>query len=91
MWLLLHREVAGAVALAEAEPGLHPASRRSTPVHSQDNSPPVVTVRGSGVIIGEHINSPDRTPLCNLWLTIVKGSGVNVEKFGGSTGTLDAL
>ncbi|MFO0821713.1 MAG: DUF1552 domain-containing protein [Gemmataceae bacterium] len=60
-------------------------------VHSQDNCPTIVTGRGSGLKLGEHFNYPDKTPLCNLWLTILKGSDLKVEKFGGSTGTLDEL
>jgi hypothetical protein len=31
------------------------------------------------------------TPLCNAWLTILKGSGVAVEQHGDSTGVLDDL
>ncbi|NBO92335.1 MAG: hypothetical protein EBV06_08515 [Planctomycetia bacterium] len=60
-------------------------------VHSQDNCPTIVTGRGSGFKLGEHFNYPDKTPLSNLWLTILKGSGLKVEKFGGSTGTLGEI
>jgi hypothetical protein len=39
----------------------------------------------------EHFNYPDKTPLSNLWLTDPEGSGLKVEKFGGSTGTLGEI
>lgn len=60
-------------------------------VHSLDNCPTIVTGRGAGIKLGEQFVFPDRTPLCNLWLTILRGSGVQVERNGDSTGTFDDL
>jgi hypothetical protein len=34
---------------------------------------------------------PDKTPLCNLWLTLLQGSGIDVPRHGDSTGPLDAV
>ena len=59
--------------------------------HSLDNCPTLVTGRGAGVKLGENIVVPKNTPLCNAWLTLLKQSGVAIESFGDSTGTLDAI
>lgn len=60
-------------------------------VHSLDNAPTLVTGGGAGLKLGEQFNYADKTPLCNLWLTILQGSGVKVEKHGDSTGAFDEL
>ena len=60
-------------------------------VHSTDNCPTILAGGGSGLKLGEQFNYPDKTPLCNLWLTILKGSGLKVNKHGDSTGTFDEL
>jgi len=31
------------------------------------------------------------TPLCNTWLTLLRGSGVAVERHGDSSGTIPQL
>jgi hypothetical protein len=59
--------------------------------HSLDNCPTLITGRGAGVKLGENIVLPKNTPLCNAWLTLLKQSGVAIESFGDSTGTLDAI
>lgn len=60
-------------------------------VHMVDNCPTIVAGGGAGLKLGEHFVLPDKTPLCNLWLTILRGSGVGVERHGDSTGVLDAV
>ena len=47
--------------------------------------------RKTGIKLGEHFSYADKTPLSNLWLTILNGAVVKCEKFGGSTGTLDCV
>ena len=59
--------------------------------HSLDNCPTLVAGRGAGLRMGEQLVVPKGTPLCNAWLTILKGAGIDVASFGDSTGTLDAL
>lgn len=39
----------------------------------------------------EHCHDAAATPIANLWLTILRALGSNVESFGESTGTLDGL
>ena len=61
-------------------------------VHSLDNCPTVVTGGAAGIKHGRHIVLKDKnTPLCNLWLTLLNGVGVNVKSHGDSTGTLSGL
>ncbi|NBW97245.1 MAG: DUF1552 domain-containing protein [Planctomycetia bacterium] len=56
--------------------------------HSLDNCPTLITGKGAGVKLGENIVVPKNTPLCNAWLTLLRGSGVAAESFGDSTGPL---
>jgi hypothetical protein len=59
--------------------------------HSLDNCPTLIAGRGAGVRLGENIVVPKGTPLCNAWVTLLKGSGVETARFGDSTGALDAI
>jgi len=59
--------------------------------HSLDNCPTLIAGRGAGVRLGENIVVPKGTPLGNAWLTLLRGSGVDAERFGDSTGALDAI
>lgn len=60
--------------------------------HSLDNCPTIVAGGGAGFVHGRHIAMKDeKTPLCNLWLSALKGSGIRTEKFGDSTGVIDEL
>ena len=60
-------------------------------VHSVDNPPTLLAGGAAGIKLGELIVVPNKTPLSNVWLTLLKGCGVPVEKHGNSTGVLDAL
>jgi hypothetical protein len=60
--------------------------------HYQDNCPTILTGGGAGIKLGQHVVMSDpKTPLCNVWLTLLRGAGVKAEKFGDSTGTLKEL
>ena len=61
-------------------------------VHSLDNCPTLLTGGGAGIKLGHHIVMKDpKTPLCNVWLTLLKGVGVQAESFGDSTGIIEEL
>jgi hypothetical protein len=60
-------------------------------IHYLDNCPTLVAGGGAAIRLGEHIVLPDHTPLANLWLTLLQGSGVDVHAHGDSTGPLNAL
>ena len=60
--------------------------------HYLDNCPTLLTGGGAGVALGRHVvmNDP-KTPLCNVWLTLLRGVGIDVAAFGDSTGTIAEL
>ncbi len=61
-------------------------------VHYLVNCPTVLTGGAAGVNHGRHLVMADpKTPLCNLWLSLLQGVGLEVESHGDSTGTLDEL
>ena len=59
--------------------------------HSLDNCPTLLTGGGAGIKLGHNIVAPKDTPLCNTWLTLLHGVGVNVERHGDSSGELKEL
>ncbi|MCM8534615.1 MAG: DUF1552 domain-containing protein [Lentisphaeraceae bacterium] len=59
--------------------------------HSLDNCPTIVAGGGAKIKMGENLVVRKDTPLCNLWLTLLKESGVKVDKHGDSTGVLDEI
>ncbi len=59
--------------------------------HELSNCPTIITGRGAGLKLGHSIVAPKDTPLCNAWLTMLQGVGVNVVRHGDSTGTVSEL
>ncbi len=61
-------------------------------IHYLTNCPALITGGGAGVKHGRHLVMKDaKTPLCNLWLSLLQGTGLEVESHGDSTGTLGEL
>lgn len=61
-------------------------------VHTLRNCPTLVAGGGAGFAHGRHIVMDDsKTPLCNLWLSQLKGCGIEAESFGDSTGRIEEL
>ncbi|NNE00986.1 MAG: DUF1552 domain-containing protein [Pirellulaceae bacterium] len=60
-------------------------------IHYLTNCPTLITGGGAGVHHGRHLVAPPGTPLCNLWLSLLKGVGVDVSSHGDSTGAIDEL
>ena len=61
-------------------------------VHSLTNCPTIVTGGGAGMVHGRHLVMENKkTPLCNLWLSLLNGVGVKAESHGDSTGQIDEL
>ena len=54
---------------------------------------PVILAGGAGGTLkgGNHLRYPQGTPLTNLFLTMLDKMGIEVEKFGDSTGKLELL
>ncbi|MGY8813791.1 MAG: DUF1552 domain-containing protein [Gammaproteobacteria bacterium] len=60
--------------------------------HLMQNLPIVLFGGGAGRLKGgKHIMYPERTPVANLYMTLLDKFGISVEKFGDSNGRLDLL
>lgn len=55
--------------------------------HDHDDLP--IVVLGGGVRGGRYVVAPKETPLANLHVTLARRIGVEVERFGDSTGALE--
>lgn len=60
-------------------------------IHYLTNCPTIVTGGGSGIQHGRHLVMEPKTPLCNLWLSLLNGSGIKTESHGDSTGQIGEL
>jgi hypothetical protein len=60
-------------------------------IHYLDNCPTVLTGGGANLKLGQHIVLPKDTPLSNVWLTMLQGTDINVERHGDSTGVVKEL
>ncbi len=57
--------------------------------HDPDNLPILLGGRGAGTIKpGRHLASEGEVPLCNLYLSMLRRTGVKLESFGDSTGEI---
>lgn len=60
-------------------------------IHYLDNCPTIVTGGGANLKLGQHMALPKDTPLCNVWLTMLHGLGVEAQRHGDSTGVVKEL
>ncbi len=60
-------------------------------IHYLTNCPTVLTGGGANLKLGEHLVLPKDTPLCNVWLTMLQGMGIDVERHGDSSGIVKEL
>lgn len=60
-------------------------------IHYLDNCPTLLAGGGANLKMGEHLVLPKGTPLCNVWLTLLRGIGADVERHGDSTGVVSEL
>ena len=60
-------------------------------VHNLTNCPTLITGGGAGVKLGQHLVVSKDTPLCNLWLTLLRGSGIQLERHGDSSNVVREL
>lgn len=60
--------------------------------HGKTNLPILLAGKGGGVVkTGRHLALPQRTPLCNLWLTMAQLAGVQTGSFSDSTKAISEL
>ena len=61
-------------------------------IHYLRNCPTILTGGGAGVKHGRHLVMEDaKTPLCNLWLSLLQGSGIKADSHGDSNGVIEEL
>lgn len=60
-------------------------------VHNLTNCPTLIAGRGAGFQQGRHLVMEKDTPLCNLWLSMLHGNGIQADKFGDSNGVIEEL
>jgi len=60
-------------------------------IHYLDNCPTLLTGGGAGLKLGHHLVLPKDTPLCNVWLTMLRGMGIKAERHGDSSGVVTQL
>ena len=56
--------------------------------HELSNCPTILTGGGAGLKLGQSVVASKDTPLCNAWLTLLHGIGVEVDRHGDSSGLL---
>ena len=60
--------------------------------HNHDELPILVAGAGNGAVTpGRHLRFPRKTPLCNLYLSLLDRAGVRESAFGDSDGRLDGI
>ena len=60
-------------------------------IHYLTNCPTVLAGGGANLKLGRHLVLPEDTPLCNVWLTMLHGMGIDVERHGDSSGIVKEL
>ena len=60
-------------------------------IHYLDNCPMLFAGGAAGLQLGQHLVLPRDTPLCNAWLTLLHGLGIETKRHGDSTGVVREL
>lgn len=61
-------------------------------LHAVENLPILLAGRGKGTLRpGRRVRAPERTPICNLYLSMLSRMGIEEKSFGDSTGPLQGL
>lgn len=60
-------------------------------IHYLTNCPTVLTGGGANLKLGQHCVLEEDTPLCNVWLTMLQGMGIDTDQHGDSTGVVKEL
>ena len=82
----------GGTSLLDNSMVLFGASIRDGNRHTEENLPLLLAGRGKGTIrSGRRLRAPAKTPLCNLYLSLLDRMGIHADSFGDSTGPLQGL
>jgi len=60
-------------------------------IHYLNNPPTLITGGGANLKLGQNLVLNEGTPLNNVWLTMLQGVGVKVDRHGDSTGVVKEL
>ena len=60
-------------------------------IHYLTNCPTIITGGGAGIELGQHLVLGPNTPLANLWLSLLRGVGIDVASHGDSSGVIREL
>ena len=60
-------------------------------IHYIENPPTLISGGGANLKLGQNLVLNEGTPLNNVWLTMLQGVGVKVERHGDSTGVVREL
>jgi hypothetical protein len=60
-------------------------------LHNNNPLPQLLAGKGGGIKGGQHLAMPRDTPHANILLTMAQRAGVNIDKFGDSTGVLSEV
>lgn len=60
-------------------------------IHYLTNCPTILTGGGANLKLGQHLVLSKDTPLCNVWLTMLQGMGIDIERHGDSSGIVKQL
>jgi len=60
-------------------------------IHYLDNCPTLLAGGGANLKLGQHLVLQKDTPLCNVWLTLLHGMGIQAERHGDSSGVVKEL
>jgi len=60
--------------------------------HTEENLPLLLAGQAKGALrTGRRLRAPAKTPLCNLYVSLLDRMGIKVNSFGDSTGALEGL
>ena len=60
-------------------------------IHYLDNCPTILAGGGANLKMGQHLALSKDTPLCDVWLTMLNGLGVQSDRHGDSSGVVKKL
>lgn len=82
----------GGTSLLDNSMVLLGASIRDGNRHTEENLPLLLAGGGKGSLrSGRRLRAPAKTPLCNLYVSLLDRMGIKVDSFGDSTGPLQGL
>jgi len=82
----------GGTSLLDNSMVLFGASIRDGNRHTEENLPLLLAGRGKGALRpGRRLRAAPKTPLCNLYVSLLDSMGIKVDSFGDSTGPLAGL